>query len=407
MSYSRNLRWGLLLKTILLGSIIGLAGGYAGEFFLNRYGIELPFHWLFPLFGLALGIVTAFGCFLIARRNILAYVRSLQNSLSGLEEDSPSLRDQADADDQARSLYQRVENKISALHKDRERLAELFNETNELLESDKLSPESKLQSVQETVDARFQQLERLQAEAQELNQWYEANLEPLFTDEWPVSHDGNLDSFDEMVRFHAELEEQLQELFNELQQGFEVFEPWEKGPTRIRSEIERANQLLLRMAELFREFPDEKLPELAESLRKQTQSWDDLADQIEQGIGQLQTVSNEVMESLESLRQRTCDSAPPKSTREELRVATERFDEKVDDLQQAVEGNWAEQVNKQFRSLQREAERLSEAVRVQKESLKDQQNQVEIINSMFKKWRRVLNSDSATEDRIKKDDESF
>ncbi|MFP4687241.1 MAG: hypothetical protein ACLFN5_03930, partial [bacterium] len=129
-----------------------------------------------------------------------------------------------------------------------------------------------------------------------------------------------------------------------------------------------ANQLIFEMAELFRKFPTENLPENAEKLRGKTQEWEVMAGKIERGVDTLENTLRRANELLAELSRRARISAQPLETWRAIKGEIQTVDNKVKQLKEATGEHWLRNLVKQIKELEKQAEWFDNKVsRLQKQ----------------------------------------
>lgn len=390
MSTPRTLGNRLLLRILLLGCIVGFLVGYAVEQTLLQYGHSLPYDHAGPLFGVVIGLITGYVSYLITRRVLLRYIHSLHDNLGELREIRPGLRDELSLDDEASALFDQIDYEVSILAEDRSKLRSLVEEAKETLEECSLPNANDYKQYERQVDERLDELKTMKRQAEQLQDWFESTAKPIFHGEMDsVSFDG-LDEFDDLIRFHSNLRNRLETAREEIRGLKQVIQPWKKGPERLKEAIRSANDILEEAAELFREFPHEELPEKAESLRQETESWDELARQIEQGVQRLNEVSGGVDDTLDELRRTAEEMDPPEQLWTNVKDGCQRADNRIDRLNETMDESWLEKVETHLDQLETQASWLTRTTRDVKETLKEERKQVDTLNDLLDTLESVV-----------------
>jgi uncharacterized phage infection (PIP) family protein YhgE len=400
MKSSRPLGQKLLLRLLLVGAIVGFLLGWLGDT-LHQYGTFLVFEGgQGPMIGVAVGLLMGIISYAVARRMVLRYVHSLHDDLGQLSDIRPSRRENLNLDGEASALHEAVSTEVSLLEEDRSRLASLVEETRETLRDCSFDSLSRYEDAIDTLDQRLGVLENVREELSDFHQWFDDELRPIMRGRLEGVDSGQLDSFDGMIEFQEELADRVEKARDEVRGLQQVIQPWKDGPEQIRSTINQANEVIGEASEVFEEFPDEDLVNRAEELRRETQSWDNLAERIEQGVQRLNAVSNGVETTLTDLKEQTEDREPPRETWSRIKDLCQEADNKLKRITEASDVEWFQTAEDGFGRLRDETKDMIEQTQYLKQILKEERDQVEEINDLMKRIENIIGSEDGDEKSV-------
>ncbi|GEM_PF-5968910 len=381
-----------LLILIFWGVIAGFIVGYLAEIGLDHldYPVIEPYAGA-PL-GAGIGFVMALLAYLTCRRALFDYITDLREELAAIGELPFGIDEDLNLSDQASAFYGLFEYEVSKLAEYRDRLNELSDQSKRVIEEAGRRDMSPLRRYLELLDEKLDKVAAVDRDLESIQTWIQDEILPVSQVDFDPLELEQMEEFEGMIDFQQDLEKTLQEAERRVKEAKNVVLPWGEGPGKIREGIEQANQLLLDMSELFREFPSETLPEQAETLRQHTQRWDRLAEKIEDGYKSLVNTLNDSHTALQAFSRQASSSTPPPSVWKNLKDELSAVDNKINRLRELTGDNWTVSLRSHVDDLRDQIYWIKEALHELREETKSEVDTVSALDGLAAELDKFLSA---------------
>ncbi|MFB6355401.1 MAG: hypothetical protein ABEJ65_02670 [bacterium] len=391
MNPGRKLGSALLVRVLFAGALSGFFAGYLIEEIFQRSGYELILSSSGPFLGVLTGLLTGVTIYLIVQRKLLEYVTGIRDELAQTGDLPMGFEDDLNLEDQSKAVFDLVQYEVSLVSEKREEFDQLFEEASPVLRSINQHEKPPMDEYVTLMENRKEELTRLVDQLESNVDTFQNAISPLFSNgEIDVSDVEELDPVKSVLDYQKKVAEDLRELrsdFHTLQQRVRA---WEKGKDQLREAISDANELLLDTSELYERFPDTDLPDRAEQLRQQTQEWQELADQIENGVENLTNGITRATDHVEELEQQARESARGETVWNNIKATVENVDKQIDRFEQAFESGWANNCSEQLETLETHGEWLCRTVRELREDVESEQEYLDDMIDLVDRISRVI-----------------
>jgi len=361
-----------LLRLLLGGAVAGFLTGYIFERGAGEFDIVVMTSNSGPILGLLIGLVVAVVAYLIASYSLFDYVTAMRDRLAAVGDLPFGFEEDLSLSDQAGAVYGLLEYEIERLNKERKSMARLSSSSRRVIDEAKNRDRVPFKKILALLENHTEEAKIIKRHARQLRDWVKDEVLPAVQVDFEDLRIDNADSFEDMIRFQQEIDNNLNTAVKSLARLENAVKPWEEGPPLVRGAVSEANQLIFEMSEVFRKFPSEELPENAEKLRLCTQDWESMAGKIERGVETLKNSLNRVNELMQELSRRSRNSVEPLETWEEIKGELNKVDNKVKQLKEATGENWLRNLVKQIKKLEEQAEWFDNKVsRLQKQLKKE------------------------------------
>ncbi len=371
-----------LLILLLWGIVCGFIVGYLAEIGLDELGYPVISPYAGAPLGVGIGIVLSVITYLASLRTIFDYITSLREKLANVGDLPFGFEEDINLEDQANAFYGLFDYEVSRLSEYRNKLELLSDRSRKVIKEAKSRESAPLKNYIQLLEEKFRRVNQIQHKIKRMKEWLRDSVFPVVRVELENLELENLEKFDQMVEFQQELQRRLRQTDRSIQELQEEVEPWQEGGAKLRGTIETANELLLKMSETFRDFPDETLSEQAEKLRQQTQRWDRLADRIETGFASLMQTLEKSHSRIEKVADQARKSTPPAAVWENIKEELHSADNKVNQLKELTRDHWVKSLQKQVDNLQEEAEWLEESLYQIRDEMEDEADTVEQLDKL-------------------------
>ncbi len=381
-----------LLILIFWGIIAGFIVGYLVEIGLDHLDYPVIEPYAGAPIGAGIGFVMALLAYLTCRRVLFDYITDLREELATIGELPFGIDEDLNLPDQASAFYGLFEYEVSKLAEYRDRLHELSDHSKRVIEDAGRRDMSPLRRYLELLDEKLDKVAAVDRDLESIQSWIQDEILPVAQVDFDPLELEQMEEFESMIEFQQDLEKTLQEAERRVKEAKNTVLPWGEGPEKLRDGIEQANQLLLEMSELFREFPTETLPEQAETLRQHTQRWDRLAEKIEDGFNSLVDSLDSSHSALSDFSKQASRATPPPSVWKNLKDELTAVDNKVNRLRELTGENWTSSLKNHVKKLRDQIYWIEEALHELREETKAEVETVSALDGLAAELEKFISA---------------
>ncbi len=380
MRPGNKLGFKLFTRLLFFGILAGLLLGYLLDEPSIRQDIlaDLPYPGTF--IGGFIGLLVALVGYYLSRRVLFEFIAELRDKLSAVGQLPFGFDQDISLKDQANGFYDLFEHQVSRIANFQQRVHQLSARAREALNSASKLSEAPLDSYIKLLENKFEGTNRLIHQLEDFSQRIEKKIIPVVAEGLPEIELGDSSIFEQMVEFQSSIDQTLSDVMTDFREVKDTVDSTRPDPGQLRQAIKRANSIIQQMAELFVEFPAEQLPETAEKLRIQTETWEKMAVRLETLNDSLDSSVNNAVKKLDSLVNQADNLTETEAVWKTLKDNLQTVDDKLTGLNTLVDSQWVSELQELLDKLLKDARWLEDSLYQLRDEMEQEADRIQPLS---------------------------